>query len=142
MACNKANLKKVVTHWPDMRQVAGSLITNRVRAYDLLRMFGREGHPHPAGAAFAEYGRIDKTMHGTARDRPGPHYELADERLGHALDDLRTAVVAVETDRTCADVRVGSASALPNRASTSMSEATVSDTPPGSGADTGGLLCT
>ncbi|GAA3294841.1 metalloregulator ArsR/SmtB family transcription factor [Streptomyces cinereospinus] len=30
-------------------------------------------------------------------------YELADERLGHALDDLRTAVVAVETDRSCAD---------------------------------------
>ncbi|MBT2442808.1 winged helix-turn-helix transcriptional regulator [Streptomyces sp. ISL-36] len=30
-------------------------------------------------------------------------YELADERLGHALDDLRTAVVAVETDRTCPD---------------------------------------
>jgi DNA-binding transcriptional ArsR family regulator len=30
-------------------------------------------------------------------------YELADERLGHALDDLRTAVVAVEADKTCAD---------------------------------------
>ncbi|GAB2742279.1 ArsR/SmtB family transcription factor [Streptomyces bullii] len=30
-------------------------------------------------------------------------YELADERLGHALDDLRTAVVAVATDPTCAD---------------------------------------
>ncbi|WP_030786661.1 ArsR/SmtB family transcription factor [Streptomyces sp. NRRL S-920] len=30
-------------------------------------------------------------------------YELADERLGHALDDLRTAVVAVEADRTCPD---------------------------------------
>lgn len=30
-------------------------------------------------------------------------YELADERLGHALDDLRAAVVAVETDKTCAD---------------------------------------
>ncbi|MBU6532402.1 DNA-binding transcriptional ArsR family regulator [Streptomyces ambofaciens] len=30
-------------------------------------------------------------------------YELADERLGHALDDLRTAVVAVEADRTCVD---------------------------------------
>ncbi|GAA3594952.1 hypothetical protein GCM10022419_092760 [Nonomuraea rosea] len=31
-------------------------------------------------------------------------YELADPRLGHALDDLRTAVVAVATDadRTCA----------------------------------------
>ncbi|WP_432000166.1 ArsR/SmtB family transcription factor [Streptomyces sioyaensis] len=31
-------------------------------------------------------------------------YELADPRLGHALDDLRTAVVAVEADRSCADV--------------------------------------
>jgi DNA-binding transcriptional ArsR family regulator len=28
-------------------------------------------------------------------------YELADERLGHALDDLRTAVIAVAADRTC-----------------------------------------
>ncbi|MFC5753133.1 ArsR/SmtB family transcription factor [Actinomadura rugatobispora] len=30
-------------------------------------------------------------------------YELADARLGHALDDLRAAVVAVATDRTCPD---------------------------------------
>jgi ArsR family transcriptional regulator, cadmium/lead-responsive transcriptional repressor len=30
-------------------------------------------------------------------------YELSDERLGHALDDLRTAVIAVEADRTYAD---------------------------------------
>ncbi|MGW0979376.1 ArsR/SmtB family transcription factor [Streptomyces xiamenensis] len=30
-------------------------------------------------------------------------YELADQRLGHALDDLRAAVVAVEADRTCPD---------------------------------------
>lgn len=30
-------------------------------------------------------------------------YELADPRLGHALGDLRAAVVAVETDRTCVD---------------------------------------
>jgi ArsR family transcriptional regulator, cadmium/lead-responsive transcriptional repressor len=30
-------------------------------------------------------------------------YELADERLGHALDDLRAAVVATAADRTCAE---------------------------------------
>lgn len=30
-------------------------------------------------------------------------YELADERLGHALDHLLAAVVAVESDQTCPD---------------------------------------
>ena len=63
IARNKVNRKKIETHWPDMLRVAGSLVTNQVRAYDLLRMFGREGHPSPLGQAFAEYGRIDKTMH-------------------------------------------------------------------------------
>jgi TnpA family transposase len=51
----------LITHWPDMLRVAGSLVTNQVRAYDLLRMFGREGRPTPLGQAFAEYGRIAKT---------------------------------------------------------------------------------
>lgn len=46
-----------------MLRVAGSLITNQVRAYDLLRMFGREGRPTPLGQAFEEYGRIAKTLH-------------------------------------------------------------------------------
>lgn len=63
LARNRVNVKKVITHWPDMLRVAGSLVTNQVRAYDLLRMFGREGHPTPLGAAFAEYGRIAKTLH-------------------------------------------------------------------------------
>ncbi|NED01629.1 winged helix-turn-helix transcriptional regulator [Streptomyces sp. SID6648] len=39
----------------------------------------------------------------TSPDGRRTRYELADERLGAALDDLRSAVVAVETDRTCAD---------------------------------------
>ncbi len=63
VACNKVDLKRITTHRPAMLRVARSLITNQVRAYDLLRMFGREGHPTPLGSAFAEYGRIDKTMH-------------------------------------------------------------------------------
>ncbi|MFB4284280.1 Tn3 family transposase [Nonomuraea sp. MTCD27] len=63
IARNKLNPKKVITQWPDMLRVAGSLVTNQVRAYDLLRMFARQGSPTPLGQAFAEYGRIDKTMH-------------------------------------------------------------------------------
>ncbi|MFF8101179.1 ArsR/SmtB family transcription factor [Streptomyces sp. NPDC016640] len=39
----------------------------------------------------------------TVPDGRRTRYELADARLGHALDDLRTAVVAVETGRTCPD---------------------------------------
>ena len=63
LARNRVNLTKVTTHWPDMLRVAGSLVTGQVRAYDLLRMFGREGRPTPLGQAFAEYGRIAKTLH-------------------------------------------------------------------------------
>ncbi|MGW2594884.1 Tn3 family transposase [Streptomyces sp. NPDC001515] len=63
LARNRVNLNKVITHWPDMLKVAGSLVTNQVRAYDLLRMFGRDGRPTPLGSAFAEYGRIAKTEH-------------------------------------------------------------------------------
>jgi TnpA family transposase len=62
----------VLTHWPDMLRVTGSLVTGQVRAYDLLRMFGREGRPKPLGQAFAEYGRIAKTMHLLAVVEPLP----------------------------------------------------------------------
>jgi TnpA family transposase len=63
IACNKVNVDRIVTHWPDMLRVAVSLITNQVRAYDLLRMLTRDGHPTPVGQALAEYGRIAKTLH-------------------------------------------------------------------------------
>ncbi|MGW1785695.1 ArsR/SmtB family transcription factor [Streptomyces sp. NPDC002143] len=39
----------------------------------------------------------------TTPDGRRTRYELADERLGHALDDLRAAVLAVEADKTCPD---------------------------------------
>ncbi|KJE25284.1 transposase, TnpA family [Frankia torreyi] len=63
IARHRVNLARISDHWPDMLRVAGSLVTNQVRAYDLLRMLGRDGHPSPLGQAFAEYGRIAKTLH-------------------------------------------------------------------------------
>ncbi|MEV4899014.1 transposase, partial [Nonomuraea sp. NPDC055795] len=63
IARNKINRSKIAAQWSDMTRVAGSLVTNQVRAYDLLRMFARNGRPTPLGQAFAEYGRIDKTLH-------------------------------------------------------------------------------
>ncbi|MCY0930221.1 metalloregulator ArsR/SmtB family transcription factor [Streptomyces sp. H27-H1] len=39
----------------------------------------------------------------TVPDGRRTRYVLADERLGHALHDLRGAVVAVEADKTCPD---------------------------------------
>jgi hypothetical protein len=56
------NLTRIATHWPDMHRVAGSLIINQVRAYDLLHTFCREGHPAPLSAAFAAYRRRDNAM--------------------------------------------------------------------------------
>ncbi|MEU0990407.1 Tn3 family transposase [Streptomyces sp. NPDC005953] len=48
------NLTKVITHWPDMLKVAGSLVTGQVCVHGLLRMFGRDDRPTPQGAAFAD----------------------------------------------------------------------------------------
>jgi TnpA family transposase len=63
LARHRVDLARVRAHWPDMLRVAGSLTTGQVRAYDLLRMLGRDGRPSPLGAAFADYGRIAKTAH-------------------------------------------------------------------------------
>ncbi|MGW2582256.1 ArsR/SmtB family transcription factor [Streptomyces virginiae] len=43
----------------------------------------------------------------TVPDGRRTRYELADERLGHALDHLLAAVVAVESDKTCPDAAAG-----------------------------------
>ncbi|MEU2639598.1 Tn3 family transposase, partial [Micromonospora fulviviridis] len=63
VARGRVNLDRIRTHWPDMLRVAGSLVTSKVRAYDLIRMISRDGNPTPLGQAFAEYGRVDKTLH-------------------------------------------------------------------------------
>ncbi|MFK0113580.1 Tn3 family transposase [Streptomyces sp. NPDC091217] len=63
VACNKVNCKKIATRWPDVCGWPGRSSPTRSAPTTCCRMFGREGHPTPLGAAFAEYGRIDKTMH-------------------------------------------------------------------------------
>ena len=63
LARHRVSLARIRAHWDDMTRVAGSLVTSQVRAYDLLRMLGRDGRPTALGQAFAEYGRIAKTLH-------------------------------------------------------------------------------
>ncbi|WP_327117362.1 transposase [Nocardia sp. NBC_01730] len=62
IARHRVNLERIRAHWPDMPRVAGALLANRVRSYDLIRMLARNTHP-PPGQAFAECGHIAETLH-------------------------------------------------------------------------------
>jgi TnpA family transposase len=62
-ARGKLDLDKIVRHWPDIVRVVGSIHTGAVRAYDVVRMLQRDGHPTPLGEAIAHYGRIFKSLH-------------------------------------------------------------------------------
>jgi DNA-binding transcriptional ArsR family regulator len=90
----------------------GRAIADPIRCRILLAL--REAPAHPADLADAlEISRTRLSNHLACLRDCGlvvavpvgrrTRYELADERLGHALDDLRTAVVAVEADKTCVD---------------------------------------
>ena len=62
-ARGKVDLARVRRHWPDILRVVGSVYTGAVRAYDVVRMLQRDGHPTPLGEAIASYGRIFKSLH-------------------------------------------------------------------------------
>jgi Tn3 transposase DDE domain len=62
-ARGKIDLARVRTHWPDMLRVVASIYTGTVRAYDVVTMLQRDGHPTALGEALAAYGRIFKTLH-------------------------------------------------------------------------------
>jgi DNA-binding transcriptional ArsR family regulator len=90
----------------------GRALADPIRCRILLAL--REAPAHPADLADAlEISRTRLSNHLACLRDCGlvvavpvgrrTRYELADERLGHALDDLRTAVVAVEADKTCPD---------------------------------------
>ena len=46
-----------------MLRVIASIYTGAVRAYDVVTMLQRDGHPTALGEALAAYGRIFKTLH-------------------------------------------------------------------------------
>jgi len=62
-ARGKIDLAKVRAHWHDILRVVVSIYTGEVRAYDVVRMLQRDGHPTALGEAIAMYGRIPKTLH-------------------------------------------------------------------------------
>jgi TnpA family transposase len=62
-ARGKVDLAKVRAHWHDILRVVVSIYTGEVRAYDVVRMLQRDGHPTALGEAIASYGRIPKTLH-------------------------------------------------------------------------------
>jgi DNA-binding transcriptional ArsR family regulator len=105
---------RVLTVAPDIEVLArfGRALADPIRCRILLAL--RDAPAYPADLADAlGVSRTRLSNHLaclrdcglviTVPDGRRTRYELADERLGHALDDLRTAVVAVETDRTCPD---------------------------------------
>ncbi|KOG37157.1 ArsR/SmtB family transcription factor [Streptomyces resistomycificus] len=90
----------------------GRALADPIRCRILLAL--REAPTHPADLADAlEISRTRLSNHLACLRDCGlvvavpvgrrTRYELADERLGRALDDLRAAVVSVEADKTCPD---------------------------------------
>ncbi|THA26769.1 ArsR family transcriptional regulator [Streptomyces sp. RKND-216] len=90
----------------------GRALADPIRCRVLLAL--REGPAYPADLADAlGVSRTRLSNHlaclrdcglvVSAPDGRRTRYELADARLGHALDDLRAAVVAVAGDRSCPD---------------------------------------
>lgn len=62
-ARGKINLRRVRRNWEDMLRVVASIYTGTVRAYDVVTMLQRDGHPTALGEAFAAYGRAFKSLH-------------------------------------------------------------------------------
>ncbi len=62
-AGGKIDLGKVRRNWDDILRVVASIYTGTVRAYDVVTMLQRDGHPTALGEAIAAYGRIFKSLH-------------------------------------------------------------------------------
>ncbi len=62
-ARGKVDLTKIRRNWEDILRVVASIYTGTVRAYDVVTMLQRDGHPTALGEAIAMYGRIFKSLH-------------------------------------------------------------------------------
>ena len=62
-ARGKIDLGRVRANWSDILRIVVSIYAGEVRAYDVVRMLQRDGHPTALGEAIAMYGRIPKTLH-------------------------------------------------------------------------------
>jgi TnpA family transposase len=62
-ARGKIDLARIRRHWEEILRVIASIYTGTVRAYDVVTMLQREGHPTALGEALAAYGRIFKSLH-------------------------------------------------------------------------------
>jgi TnpA family transposase len=62
-ARGRIDLEKIRRNWDDILRVVASIYTGTVRAYDVVTMLQRDGHPTALGEAIASYGRIFKSLH-------------------------------------------------------------------------------
>ncbi|WP_045878758.1 Tn3 family transposase [Pseudofrankia sp. DC12] len=62
-ARGKIDLERIRRNWEDILRVVASIYTGTVRAYDVVTMLQRDGHPTALGEAIAAYGRIFKSLH-------------------------------------------------------------------------------
>src|SRR5260370_685920 len=67
-ARGRIDLAPLRANWPDILRVVVSIYTGEVRAYDVVRMLQRDGHPTALREAIAMYGRIPNTLHLCALD--------------------------------------------------------------------------
>jgi len=62
-ARGRVDTAKIRRNWEDILRVVASIYTGTVRAYDVVTMLQRDGHPTALGEAIAMYGRIFKSLH-------------------------------------------------------------------------------
>jgi len=62
-ARGRIDTAKIRRNWEDILRVVASIYTGTVRAYDVVTMVQRDGHPTALGEAIAMYGRIFKSLH-------------------------------------------------------------------------------